>query len=143
MKQLLYGLSLVCLCTLVMNSCSISPSVEWEEDVLIGRWQNSANPDEYYVYTTETTEDGTHQYGYTWDESDDVFEKDVLSERYGNGWFKWKIEKRDLIQIHLMENEGADIRKEYTITSLTENMLVYEETLKSGSKIKYTFKKVN
>ncbi len=61
-----------------------------------------------------------------WDEGDDVKESDLTE--LGNGWFKWKLTGDELMEIHLMENGGADIPKYYTITTLSETTLTYEDS---------------
>ena len=126
MKRFLFPLAASCLLLLTFNSCDgmFGPK-EFEEDLLIGKWQNDSNPGEYWVYSTETDSTGNYQYGHTWDENDDVSESDLTP--YGNGWFKWQLVKTDLTQIHLMENGGAEIPKVYTVTSLTTSELVYKD----------------
>ena len=60
----------------------------------------------------------------------------------GNGWFKYKFEtsNKNLTEIHLMDNEGAEIPKIYIVSVLTDTDLeYYEEDHKS---IKYRFSKV-
>lgn len=128
MKRLLYGLAACCLILVTFNSCDgLFGPKEFEEDLLIGKWQNDGNLGEYWVYSTETTADGNYQYGHTWDENDDVHEEDLT--KYGNGWFKWQLVKTDLTQIHLMENGGAEVPKVYTVTVLTSSKLTYKEDL--------------
>lgn len=126
MKRILYSLVIVSVVLLGFNSCDGFGSADFEEDLLIGKWENDRNPGEYWVYTTQTDDSGDYQYGHTWDENDDVYESDLTP--YGNGWFKWQIVKSDLTQIHLMENGGADIPKIYTITELTTTHLTYKDS---------------
>ena len=125
MKRILYSLAIVSVVLLGFNSCDGFGSANFEEDLLIGKWEKDSNPGEYWVYTTQTDDSGDYQYGHTWDENDDVYESDLTP--YGNGWFKWQIVKSDLTQIHLMENGGADIPKIYTITELTTTHLTYKD----------------
>ncbi|MBQ8100967.1 MAG: hypothetical protein IJV55_07680 [Paludibacteraceae bacterium] len=142
MKRILYSLATACLMAVLMTSCNMFTAPSFEEDLLIGKWQNTANSGEFWVYTTETTNDGEYQYGHTWDESYNdpeqaVYEEDLTP--YGNGWFKWKLVKSSLTQIHLMENAGAEIPKVYTVTALTETTLTYKDDFKKT----YTFKKIS
>lgn len=47
---------------------------------------------------------------------------------HGNGWFKYQLEtKGDLHEIHLMDNDGAVIPKEYIVAVLTDEKLEYYE----------------
>lgn len=138
MKRFLYSLAGCCLVLLSFNSCDgMFGAKEFEEDLLIGKWQNDNNPGEYWVYSTETDSTGTYQYGHTWDENDDVHESDLTP--YGNSWFKWQLVKADLTQIHLMENGGAEVPKVYTVTMLTSTRLTYKEDL---TKKTHSFTKV-
>ena len=139
MKRFLFGITTLCLVAATMSSCIWfgGNDPKFEEDLLIGKWQNDNNPGEYWVYSTETDSTGNYQYGHTWDENDDVYETDLTD--YGNGWFKWKLEKTDLTHIHLMENGGAEVPKVYTVTTLTETSLIYKEDL---TKITHYFTKV-
>ena len=133
MKKVIYYVATCCLFIAMFSSCS--PSVEFEEELLLGKWENNDNKGEYWVYTTETTTDGNYQYGRTWDENDDVYESDLIP--YGNGWFKWQLVKSDLTQIHLMDNQGGEIPKIYTVTILTSTTLTYKDET-TGRKTSFT-----
>lgn len=50
---------------------------------------------------------------------------------YGNGWFKYKLVKSDLTEIHLMDNGGADIPKVYQVVKLTAGELEYRDEYKN------------
>ena len=60
----------------------------------------------------------------------------------GNGWFKYEFKTSggDLTEIHLMDNEGAEIPKIYIVSRLTSDKLEYYE--KDHSSSKYYFSKV-
>lgn len=125
----------IVLCAVLAGMAACGPALTFEEDNLIGKWQNDNNQTEYWVYTTETDETGSYQYGKTWDEGDDVYEDDL--KPYGNGWFKWQLVQSDLTHIHLMDNGGAEIPKIYTVTYLDANRLEYKDDFKT-----YSFTKV-
>ena len=76
-------------------------------------------------FTNEKDNTGEYKYGREWDESEDVFESDLLP--YGNGWFKYKLVKSDLTEIHLMDNGGAELPKVYVVTKLTAGNLEYKD----------------
>lgn len=134
MKKMFPLLAIVCIMMAGFTACS--PSLNFDEDMLIGKWQNDANEQEYWVYTTETDATGSYQYGHTWDESQETFESDLVP--YGNGWFKWQLVQSDLTQIHLMDNQGAEIPKIYTVTLLTGTTLQYKDSFNK----QYSFTKV-
>ena len=54
-----------------------------------------------------------------------IYEEDLVP--YGNGWFKYKLVKSDLTEIHLMDNGGADIPKVYVVVKLNEYELQYKD----------------
>ena len=57
--------------------------------------------------------------GSTWDTADDVTEEEGQP-------FRWELKMDNLTHIHIMEM-GADVPKSYTVTELTDNVLVYED----------------
>ena len=109
----------------VMTSC-FGPSEEptFVENDLLGLWQEKGT-EEYVRFTSEKDDAGEYKYGREWDESEDIFESDL--KPYGNGWFKYKLVKSDLTEIHLMDNGGAEIPKVYIVTKLTAGDLEYKD----------------
>jgi hypothetical protein len=75
-------------------------------------------------FTSEQDETGEYKYGREWD-SEDRSESELLP--YGNGWFKYKLKKSDLTEIHLMDNGGALVPKIYVVTKLTAGDLEYKD----------------
>lgn len=132
MKKTLIYATLLCA---MVGFVACTPAVSFDEDLLIGKWEDDNSDGLYYVYLTETDETGSYQYGKTWDEKDDVTEEDL--QYHGNGWFKWQLVQSDLTQIHLMDNGGAEIPKIYTITYLDDNTLQYKDEFNQ-----YSFHKV-
>ena len=108
---------------MIMISCQADKPTFQEAD-LLGLWQEEGK--EVFVrFTAEKDSTGEYKYGREWDESDDMSESDL--KPYGNGWFKYKLVKSDLTEIHLMDNGGADIPKVYTVLNLTEDALQYKD----------------
>ena len=109
MKKNSLVLGIVVLVAVVMTSC-FGPSNEpsFVEADLLGLWQEEGT-EAYVRFTSEADETGEYKYGREWDEGDDVSEGGLTP--YGNGWFKYKLVKSDLTEIHLMDNGGADIPK--------------------------------
>lgn len=101
------------------------PEVEtFKEADLLGLWQEEGT-EAFIRFTSEQDEAGEYKYGRQWDESEDILESDL--KPYGNGWFKYKLVKSDLTEIHLMDNGGADIPKIYQVTKLNAGELQYKD----------------
>lgn len=122
-RNIIWGMLAMVL--IAVTSCSKEEPTFQEAD-LLGLWQKTG-ADEYVRFTDEKDKTGEYKYGCEWNEEDDVFENDLT--KYGNGWFKYKLVKSDLTEIHLMDNGGADIPKVYTILTLTEDILKYKDDL--------------
>lgn len=108
-----------------MTSCfGSSEEPTFAENDLLGLWQETGT-EAYVRFTSEQDEAGEYKYGREWDESEDIFESDLLP--YGNGWFKYKLVQSDLTEIHLMDNGGAEVPKVYVVTKLTDTELQYKD----------------
>ena len=118
------------------SACSLfgNKEVSVSESDLIGTWQE--NGTEAFVRFLTEKADSEYKYGYEWNEAEDIFPEDLV--KYGNGWFKWKLVKADLTEIHLMDNSGAEIPKVYTVTRLTDTDLEYKDDFG----VKHAFSKV-
>lgn len=109
-------------------------------------WQEDGT--EHFVrFTTERSDEYPYYLGLEWDEAEEVTEQDLIDAREelghpGNGWFKYEFKTSggDLTEIHLMDNEGAEIPKIYIVSKLTSDKLEYYE--KDHSSSKYYFSKV-
>ena len=98
--------------------------IKFKEADLLGLWQETGT-EAYVRFTSERDDTGEYKYGREWDESEDIFESDLLP--YGNGWFKYKLVQSDLTEIHLMDNGGAEVPKVYVVTKLTAGDLEYKD----------------
>lgn len=129
MKKNSLVLGILVLVSVVMTSC-FGPSNEpsFVEADLLGLWQEEGT-EAYVRFTSEADETGEYKYGREWDEGDDVLEGDLTP--YGNGWFKYKLVKSDLTEIHLMDNGGANIPKVYQVVKLTAGELEYRDEYKN------------
>lgn len=129
MKKNSLVLGILVLVSVVMTSC-FGPSNEpsFVEADLLGLWQEEGT-EAYVRFTSEADETGEYKYGREWDEGDDVLEGYLTP--YGNGWFKYKLVKSDLTEIHLMDNGGADIPKVYQVVKLTAGELEYRDEYKN------------
>lgn len=125
METSIKHLSILAVIIIAMTSCfNTSEEPTFVEADLLGLWQEKGT--EVYVrFTNEKDNTGEYKYGREWDESEDIFESDLLP--YGNGWFKYKLVKSDLTEIHLMDNGGAELPKVYVVTKLTAGNLEYKD----------------
>lgn len=129
MKKITVLLGTLALLVLAMSSCKKETDTSFEEANLLGLWQESGT-EAFVRFTAEKDSTGQYKYGREWDESDGVVESDLVP--YGNGWFKYKLLKADLTEIHLMDNGGAEIPKVYTVEKLTDSELVYVDDYKKS-----------
>ena len=129
MKKNSLVLGILVLVSEVMTSC-FGPSNEpsFVEADLLGLWQEEGT-EAYVRFTSEADETGEYKYGREWDEGDEMSEGDLTP--YGNGWFKYKLVKSDLTEIHLMDNGGANIPKVYQVVKLTAGELEYRDEYKN------------
>lgn len=110
MKRLLVNLSLV-LVVVFTTSCEVDEvdEVYFDTSLIIGKWNSGTLFERYDLDNT----------GATWDTADDVTEEEAQP-------FTWVIEIDQLEQIHIIENGGVT-PKVYTVTTLNESTLVYED----------------
>ena len=128
MRKSILRIALVAMVGAVVASCSLGTEPTFQENDLLGLWQEDGK-EAFVRFTAEKDSTGVYKYGCEWNEGEGVSESDLT--KYGNGWFKWKLVKADLTEIHLMENGGADIPKVYTVRKLTDTELLYEDDFKN------------
>lgn len=125
MKQRSLVVGILVVVAIMMTSCfGSSDEPDFVEADLLGLWQETGT-EAYVRFTSEKDDTGEYKYGREWDESEDTFESDL--KPYGNGWFKYKLVKSDLTEIHLMDNGGAEVPKIYVVTKLTDTVLQYKD----------------
>lgn len=107
-----------------------------EDEMLLGKWQNTDNPQWYRVYTDEEAKDG-YYWGHEWDESEDIMESDLTP--HGNGWFMWKKRGSKVMEFATADNDGQLIPYPYIISKLFYTELTYKE---GNSGKKQNFQKV-
>ena len=134
-----YYLALVALVGIAFSSCSLfsgGEKPEYRLSDLQGLWEE--NGTQHYVrFTTEQSDEPKYLYGREWDEAEHVYESDL--EYHGNGWFKYWFETSgDLHELHLMDNDGAEIPKEYIVSKLTDTELNYYEKEYKNHKFYFT-----
>lgn len=125
MKTNIKQFGILTIIVIAMTSCfNTSEEPTFVEADLLGLWQEKGT-EAYVRFTNEKDDTGEYKYGREWDESEGVLESDLLP--YGNGWFKYKLVKSDLTEIHLMDNGGAELPKVYVVIKLTAGDLEYKD----------------
>lgn len=119
------------------NKFSIFSAAEGEEfnPLLLGHWTCLERPTWHRVYTDEYSGNG-YYWGKEWDEAEDVTEEDLVD--YGNGWFEWKQDENDILELATTDMSDARVPFIYTIRKLTDKDLIYIE---QRSQAKRTFVK--
>ena len=125
MKTSIKLFGILAIIAIAMTSCfGSSEEPTFIENDLLGLWQEDGT-EAFVRFTSEKDDTGEYKYGREWDESEDIFESDLLP--YGNGWFKYKLVQSDLTEIHLMDNGSADIPKIYQVVKLNAGELQYKD----------------
>ena len=93
------------------------------DPAIVGRWQNAANPQWIRVYLDDYDGDGFF-WGKEWDEAEDVHEEDL--NYHGNGWFRWRIDKHQLLEMHTMDAQDTPIPKPWLVCpqSLPDSLIL-------------------
>ena len=128
MRKSILRIALVAMVGAVIASCSLGTEPTFQENDLLGLWQEDGKG-AFVRFTADKDSTGVYKYGCEWNEGEGVSESDLT--KYGNGWFKWKLVKADLTEIHLMEYGGAELPKVYTVTKLNDTELLYEDDFKN------------
>ena len=107
-------------------------NVEYFEDqlphadsLIVGKWQNTANPQWYKIYLDDFDEEARLFWGKEWDESEQVYEEDL--NYHGNGWFRWEKVGNKIREYAGMDIMDAYIPKVYHIRLSNSDSLVYYE----------------
>lgn len=121
MRKIAFYLAAIVIGSIAVTSCMEEPEVEFENALLLGKWNSGTL---YYKYLS----DGL---GTTWDTADDVDESEAQE-------FEWTLVKSDLTHIHIMTGDH-DVIKIYTVTELTSTTLKYKDEYGKS----FTFTKVS
>ena len=92
--------------------------------LILGHWVNVDHPTWHRVYTDEYSGNG-YYWGKEWDESEDVTEADLVD--YGNGWFEWKMDGNDVLELATTDMSESRVPFIYTIKKLSTKELIYVE----------------
>lgn len=95
---------------------SFEDNIPPADPALVGKWQNTINPQWYKVYYDDYDDEG-YYWGKEWNEADDVQEEDL--NYHGNGWFRWKKDGKQLIEMHTMDVQDVPIPKIWNVKHLT------------------------
>ena len=124
-----YFLALMALIGIAFSSCENMNKKQKEFFIkdLQGKWRTDGKQEYWRFSTEQVTLSGYNGYywAWEWDEGEDVQESDRTSHPYGNGWFMYKIQGDQLLEIHKAEYDWDDVPKVYTLIELTSTRLVY------------------
>lgn len=142
-----YYLALCAIASITLSSCGggggSSSDPEFKLSDLQALWQENGT-EHFARFTEERSDEYPYFLGRDWDEADEVTEQDLLDSRNelghpGNGWFKYEFKTNgSLTEIHLMDNEGAEIPKIYVVSRLTKSELEYYEKDNKNNKFYFT-----
>lgn len=113
---------LVALVGIAMMSCKNEP--EFQLSDLQGKWLEDGT-EHYLAFLTDKADKEDYMWGYEYDLAQDVTEEDVMADEHGNGWFMYRLDKAELLEIHKLNQGWADVPKVYTVTVLTDKKLEY------------------
>lgn len=109
------------------------------DSLIVGRWQNTDNPQWYKVYYDDCDDDYRFFWGKEWDESEDVLEEDL--NYHGNGWFRWEKDGKIIREYATMDTRDVPIHHAYKILfSSSDSMVYYDADYKQ---FVYSFVKVH
>lgn len=106
------------------------------DTMMLGVWQHTVDTGWHRVYTMEPA-GNDYYWGREWNTSEDIFEEDLMP--YGNGWFMWKKDGDEVVEIHMTDKQIAVIPFEYEIMELSSQEMRYKESTDAD---KQEFKKV-
>ena len=108
------------------NRFNIFAEAEDEEynPLLLGHWVCAERPTWHRIYTDEYSGNG-YYWGKEWDEAEDITEEDLVD--YGNGWFEWKMDGNDVLELATTDMSEARVPFIYTIKKISDQDLVYIE----------------
>ena len=95
------------------------------DSLIVGKWQNSDNPQWYKVYYDDYDDEERLFWGKEWDESEDVHEEDL--NYHGNGWFRWEKKGNSLYEYATMDARDVPIAKRYILLFSSKDSLAYCE----------------
>lgn len=98
-------------------------SAPFADPLVVGRWQNTENPQWYKVYYDDSAEDDWY-WGKEWEENENVYEEDLSF--HGNGWFRWKKQGNTLYGISTMDMRDVPIVNTYRIRKNNQHTLSFE-----------------
>ena len=89
---------------------------------LQGKWCKDG-VHEYRVFSTDQALRSGYLWGWEWNEDEDVHEGDLVPQ--GDGWFMYRLDGDELLEIHQTDYGWAEIPQEYIITTLTSTKMTY------------------
>lgn len=82
------------------------------DPTIVGKWQNTDNPQWYKVFYDDYDDEG-YFWGKEWNEYESVYEEDLAY--HGNGWFRWRKDGDQLVEMHTMDIHDIPIPKIWVV----------------------------
>jgi hypothetical protein len=129
MKKLLY-VAFIAIVGICLVSCEKGQKEFYLSD-LQGEWIEDGTT-HHVRFTTEAADEPNYFWGCEWG-VDDIEEEDLVY--HGNGWFKYNLNEKNLLEVHMMDYGWADIPKQYIMVTLTgSKMTFYPKDFKNEKK---------
>ena len=126
---------LVALMGISLCSCEKKQTEFYLSD-LQGLWLEN-NTKHYVRFTEDPVQDDTNYFwGCEWDEAEDVHEADLVY--HGDGWFKYRLNNEQLLEVQMMDYGWADIPKQYIMVTLTSSHMTYHPKDYKNETISFT-----
>lgn len=110
--------------TLTLNGIIYKIDAPPADPKMVGKWQGVDNLQWYKVYYDDYDTDGFY-WGKEWNEADDVHEEDLLY--HGNGWFRWKKHKKELLESPCQDDIEVPITTVYIVRHKGDSMMQLTE----------------
>lgn len=87
------------------------------DPALVGKWVNAENPQWFKIYLDDYDDEEGYFWGKEWNEAEDVREEDL--SYHGNGWFRWRKEGNQLVELHTMDVHDIPVPKTWSCRHLS------------------------
>ena len=117
--------------TVNTNKVEDAGTLSEADPLMVGRWESAIKPKWFKIYYDDPCDEPGYFWGKEWDETDDVFEEDLIY--HGNGWFKWRKQRKILTEIYSSDGDFFQAPVAYCIDSLGNGVLFYHNQAEGKS----------
>lgn len=124
-KTKYFRLVLMALVSIAFIGCDMfNKKTDYNLSDLQGKWCKDG-VHEYRVFSTDPALRSGYLWGWEWNEDEDVHESDLVPQ--GDGWFMYRLDSDELLEIHQTDYGWAEIPQENVITVLTSKKMTYNK----------------